>query len=222
MSFRDKALIGELRRDNERLQLLLAQANERLANIEQEVEVLRAAGAELERELTAIRHERAKVGESIKQTLDRVADAILEEDRPLYIRPGEMHRHPVVLAVKALIQSANNISSAGREHLRGLFAEAVAHGYSLRTIEVIGALLGAFMHGWAIPPGTCQQLAKTLQIHSPSELALLCKRSPLVTVTGRDEKKRLVYSLHLDLLAAETLPPPQGCVPWLNDRGRLG
>lgn len=78
MSLRDRALIGELRRDNERLQLLLAQANERLANIEQEVEVLRAAGAELEREITALRHERAKVGESIKQTLDKVAGAMTE------------------------------------------------------------------------------------------------------------------------------------------------
>lgn len=89
MSLRDKALIGELRRDNERLQLLLAQANERLASVEQEVEVLRAAGAELERELTALRHERTKVGESIKQTLDKVAESVIEEDRPLCIPPGE-------------------------------------------------------------------------------------------------------------------------------------
>ena len=116
MSLRDKALIGELRRDNERLQHLLSQANERLASVEQEVEILRAAGAELERELTALLYERTKVGESIKQTLDKVAESMIEEDRPLYIPPEEMYRHPIVRAVKALIQNANNISSAGREH----------------------------------------------------------------------------------------------------------
>lgn len=113
--------------------------------------------------------------------------------------PGGKHRHPIVREVKALIQNADSISLAGREHLRGLVAEAAANRYSLPTMETIGALLGAFMHGWVIPPGTCQQLAKTLQIQYPSEIASLCKRSPLVTVTGRDEKKRPIYSLHLEL-----------------------
>jgi len=107
----------------------------------------------------------------------------------------------------ALLRSPE-ISKEMRAHLVDLYDEAGLDPLASRLRSALVAMVRARLRGREVRPGTCEELAKALHITHRGFFKWLIKRSTLVSVSSRDERRRLLYSLHLERLASGSDSPP--------------
>jgi hypothetical protein len=191
MRLREKLEIGDLRRRNSELQALVD-----LARVEN-VQALERENARLAAALVESRLLNEHLRASLKSAQLRL------EAQPAQMPTSDGGEDKAL----ALLRSPE-ISKEMRAHLVDLYDEAGLDPLASRLRSALVAMVRARLRGREVRPGTCDELAKTLHITHRGFFKWLIKRSNLVSVSSRDERRRLLYSLHLERLASGSDSPP--------------
>lgn len=204
VGLRERAKLGELERNN-------AQLRERISRLEHDNAALRADRGHAKE---ALEHENDRLGASLveaRRVIEQLRGALkhakdtctgLETElRGTVKGPLEQDRS------FATIQTTAGISPTARAHLREIYDAASDDYYFVEDLRKgLAAIVGVAVHCREVPPGTCYELAKALRITHTGFFRWLIKRSPLISVYGRDAKNRVIYSLHIELLTCADLP----------------
>jgi len=200
MGLRERAKLGELERKN-------AQLHGRIAELTVEHELLRATAEKVHR---ALEQENHRLSASLAETRYQVEHLRAALKRANDARAGlgaelQNSKQPKSDHALTVIQTTAGISAAARAHLRRLY-DAACEEWSQDLRTPIAAIIQAHARGWAVSPGTCDELGKALRIVGIGFFRWLIRRSPLISAHGRDEKQRVIYMLHLEYLTMDEFP----------------
>lgn len=163
----------------------------------------------------ALEHENDRLGASLieaRRVIEQLRGALqhakdtctgLEAELRATVKP----RPPEQDGSLATIQTTAGISPTARAHLCEIYDAASNDYYFVEDLRKgLAAIVRVAFHGREVPPGTCYELAKALRITHAGFFRWLIKRSPLISVHGRDAKDRVIYSLHIELLTCADFP----------------
>lgn len=205
VGLRERARLGELERSN-------AQLRERITRLEHDNAALRADRGHAKE---ALEHENDRLGVSLieaRRAIEQLRGALkhakdtctgLEAELRATVKP----RPPEQDGSLATIQTTAGISPTARAHLCEIYDAASDDYFFVEDLRKgLAAIVGVASHCREVPPGTCYELAKALRITHTGFFRWLIKRSPLISVHGRDAKDRVIYSLHIELLTCADFP----------------
>ena len=191
MGLRERAELGDLRRRNDDLLGLIDRSRvENVLALEKENARLAAALAD-----SHLLNEKLRA--SLKSASLRLEEHMARTPTP----NGADDKNLALLKSPEVCQGI-------RAHLIDLYDEAGMDPLASSMRAGLAAMVRARIRGRELRPGTCHDLAKALHISHPGFFQWLIKRSDLISVISRDEKHRIIYSVHLERLVHGSDSPP--------------